>query len=234
MRKALSGELADRTEVLYVSPLKALSNDIQKNLEIPLGEILQLAGERGYLMPHIRTAVRTGDTLAHERRAMLIAAAAHSGDHARIAVHPADRREEPRNSEDGRDGDRRRDPRRGRRQARLASGAVARAAGAADAKAAHAHRAFGDAESHRAGGASFLRGAGRPEPTIVHIANRRELDLAVEVPGSELGPVASNEMWGEIYDRIAELAKQHRSTLIFVNTRRLAERVRDAPGRAAG
>src|SRR5271156_4731296 len=71
VRKALSGELADRTEVLYVSPLKALSNDIKKNLEIPLGEILQLAGERGFLMPQIRTAVRTGDTLAHERRAML-------------------------------------------------------------------------------------------------------------------------------------------------------------------
>src|SRR5438132_2348440 len=71
VRKAISGELRDCTEVLYVSPLKALSNDIQKNLEIPLGEILQLAGQRGILMPEIRTAVRTGDTLAHERRAML-------------------------------------------------------------------------------------------------------------------------------------------------------------------
>src|SRR5712671_2680395 len=69
--KAISGELTDRTEVLYISPLKALSNDIQKNLEIPLGEILQLAGRRGILMPEIRIAVRTGDTLAHERRAML-------------------------------------------------------------------------------------------------------------------------------------------------------------------
>src|SRR5580704_5150580 len=72
VRKALRGELEDRTEVLYVSPLKALGNDIQKNLETPLGEILQLAGQRGALMPEIRTAVRTGDTLAHERRAMLV------------------------------------------------------------------------------------------------------------------------------------------------------------------
>src|SRR3974377_1932492 len=71
VRKALAGDLTDETEVLYVSPLKALSNDIQKNLELPLSEILQLAGERGLLMPEIRTAVRTGDTLAHERRAML-------------------------------------------------------------------------------------------------------------------------------------------------------------------
>src|SRR5580693_3404665 len=71
VRKALRGDLRDATEVLYVSPLKALGNDIQKNLEIPLGEILQLAGQRGILMPEIRIAVRTGDTLAHERRAML-------------------------------------------------------------------------------------------------------------------------------------------------------------------
>src|SRR5580704_16227255 len=53
VRKALAGELRDRTEVLYISPLKALGNDIQKNLEVPLGEILQMAGERGLLMPEI-------------------------------------------------------------------------------------------------------------------------------------------------------------------------------------
>src|SRR6516165_3322547 len=71
VRKALAGDLQDRTEVLYISPLKALGNDIQKNLEVPLGEILAMAAERGLLMPPIRTAVRTGDTLMHERRAML-------------------------------------------------------------------------------------------------------------------------------------------------------------------
>src|SRR5437660_5706953 len=71
VRKALHGGLADRMEVLYVSPLKALGNDIRTNLEIPLGEIRALAGNRGILMPEIRTAVRTGDTPAHERRAML-------------------------------------------------------------------------------------------------------------------------------------------------------------------
>src|SRR5579864_7428905 len=63
VRKAVSGDLADRTEILYVSPLKALGNDIQKNLEGPLGEILELAGQRGLLMPQIRAAVRTGATL---------------------------------------------------------------------------------------------------------------------------------------------------------------------------
>ena len=71
----------------------------------------------------------------------------------------------------------------------------------------------------------FLVGAGRPEPAIVDVGHRRPLDLAVEVPDDELGPVASNEMWEEVYDRLATLARSHRSTLVFVNTRRLAERV---------
>src|ERR1700676_4568599 len=71
VRKAIAGELSDTTQVLYVSPLKALGNDIQKNLEQPLGEILQIAGNHGLLMPEIRTAVRTGDTLMKERRSML-------------------------------------------------------------------------------------------------------------------------------------------------------------------
>ena len=98
VRKALAGELTDRLEVLYVSPLKALGNDIQKNLEIPLGEILQLAAERGFLMPEIRTAVRTGDTLMHERRAMLKRPPHILVTTPGIALHFADRREEPRNS----------------------------------------------------------------------------------------------------------------------------------------
>src|SRR5580704_1361246 len=224
VRKALSGELLDRTEVLYVSPLKALSNDIQKNLEIPLGEILQLAGERGYLMPPIRTAVRTGDTLAHERRAML----AHpphilvtTPESLYILLTAGKSREILKTVE---------------------TVIVDEIHAVADDKRG-AHLALSLERLERLTAlppariglsatqnpielvADFLGGCGRPEPTVVHIQNRRQLDLAVEVPGSELGPVASNEMWGEIYDRIATLAKEHRSTLIFVNTRRLAERV---------
>src|SRR6267142_735763 len=68
VRKALEGTLQDETEVVYVSPLKALSNDIQKNLERPLEEIAKLAGEKGLLMPPIRDAVRTGDTPMAERQ----------------------------------------------------------------------------------------------------------------------------------------------------------------------
>ena len=71
LRAALAGDLAPHTQVVYISPLKALSNDVQKNLDGPLAEIQQLAMQRGYLCPEIRTGVRTGDTLTKERVAML-------------------------------------------------------------------------------------------------------------------------------------------------------------------
>src|SRR6266702_4662696 len=224
VRKALSGGLTDRTEVLYVSPLKALSNDIQKNLEIPLGEILQLAGQRGILMPEIRAAVRTGDTLAHERRAML-ARPPHilvtTPESLYILLTAAKSREILRTVEtvivdeihavaDDKRGAHlalsleRLDHLTGKRLPRIGLSATQKPI---------------ELVAH------FLTGTDRPDPVIVQIGHRRELDIAVEVPGSELGPVATNEMWAEIYDRIAGLATQHRSTLVFVNTRRLAERM---------
>jgi ATP-dependent helicase Lhr and Lhr-like helicase len=224
VRKALRGELQERTEVLYVSPLKALGNDIQKNLEVPLGEILQLAGARGILMPAIRTAVRTGDTLAHERRTMLMRPPhilVTTPESLYILLTAAKSREMLKTVE---------------------TVIVDEIHAIADDKRG-AHLALSlERLEHLTGKplariglsatqkpielvAEFLTGGSRPGPMVVNIGHRRELDLAVEVPGSELGPVASNEMWGEIYDRIATLAQQHRSTLIFVNTRRLAERV---------
>src|SRR5713101_5430077 len=224
VRKAIRGELTDCTEVLYVSPLKALSNDIQKNLEIPLGEILQLAGQRGILMPEIRTAVRTGDTLAHERRAML-ARPPHilvtTPESLYILLTAAKSREILRTIDsvivdeihavaDDKRGTHlalsleRLDHLTGKRLTRIGLSATQKPI---------------ELVAH------FLTGNDRPDPAVVQIGHRRELDLGIEVPASELGPVASNEMWAEIYDRIATLATQHRSTLIFVNTRRLAERM---------
>src|SRR5262252_8797761 len=224
VRKAIAGDLLDRTEVLYVSPLKALSNDIQKNLEAPLGEIFALAGERGILMPAIRTSVRTGDTLAHERRAML-ARPPHilvtTPESLYILLTAAKSREILRTVEsvivdeihamaDDKRGSHlalsleRLDHLTGRRLTRIGLSATQKRIELVP---------------------TFLTGNEQLEPAVVQIGHRREMDLAVEVPGDELGPVASNEMWGEIYDRLAELAQQHRSTLIFVNTRRLSERV---------
>src|SRR6266571_4364653 len=213
VRKALSGGLTDRTEVLYVSPLKALSNDIQKNLEIPLGEILQLAGQRGILMPEIRAAVRTGDTLAHERRAML-ARPPHilvtTPESLYILLTAAKSREVLRTVE---------------------TVIVDEIHAVADDKRG-AHLALSLERLNHLTGKSLprigLSATQKPIELVAHFltgTDRPDPDIAVEVPGSELGPVATNEMWAEIYDRIAALATQHRSTLVFVNTRRLAERM---------
>jgi ATP-dependent helicase Lhr and Lhr-like helicase len=224
VRKALTGDLRDETEVLYISPLKALSNDIRKNLDGPLSEILQLAGQRGMLMPEIRTAVRTGDTLMHERRAMLDRPPhilVTTPESVFILLTAAKSREILR---------------------RVKTVIVDEIHAVAD-DARGAHLALSLERLDALVGsppvriglsatqrplelvAKFLSGSQRPEPVIVEIENRRQLDLAVEVPGSELGPVASNEMWEEIYTHLGALVNQHRSTLIFVNTRRLAERV---------
>jgi ATP-dependent Lhr-like helicase len=224
VRKALAGDLQDRTEVLYVSPLKALGNDIQKNLEIPLGEILQMAGEHGLLMPAIRTAVRTGDTLMHERRAML-----KTPPH--ILVTTPESLYILLTAE------------RSRAILRDVETLIVDEihAVADDKRGAHLTLSLErlDALTHRRPVriglsatqkpieevAHFLTGAGRDEPVIVNIGHKRHLDVAVEIPATQLGPIATNEMWDETYDRIAALVREHRSTLVFVNTRRLAERV---------
>jgi len=238
VHKALAGELRDRTEVLYVSPLKALGNDIQKNLEIPLGEILQMAGDRGLLMPEIRTAVRTGDTLMKDRRAMLkrpphilvttpesfyilltaeksrailrdvetvIVDEIHAVADDKRGVHLALSLE-------------RLEALTERPPVRIGLSAT--------------QKPIGEVARFLAGSPD-AQGA-RPEPVIVNVGHKRTLDLGVEVPSSELGPVASNEMWNEIYDRIVQLVNAHRSTLVFVNTRRLAERIAHHLGERLG
>jgi ATP-dependent helicase Lhr and Lhr-like helicase len=224
VRKAITGGLRDEIEVLYVSPLKALGNDIQKNLEAPLGEILHLAASRGFLMPEIRTAVRTGDTLMHERRAMqkrppqilvttpeslyILLTAGKSREMLRTVrtvivdeIHAVA------------------DDKRGSHLAL----SLERLEALTNRHPTRIGLSATQQPIEQIG--QFLVGSSRPLPTIVQVAQRRAFDLAVEVPASELGAVASNEMWDEIYKRIAELVQQHRSTLIFVNTRRLAERV---------
>lgn len=233
VRKAVSGELQDRTEVLYISPLKALGNDIQKNLEVPLGEILQMAGERGMLMPEIRTAVRTGDTLMHERRAML-------KQPPHILVTTPESLYILLTAE------------RSRAILRDVETVIVDEihAVADDKRGAHLTLSLERLQELtprppvRIGlsatqkpieeVAHFLTGTGRADPVIVNVGHQRQLDLAIEVPGMPLGAVATNEMWDEIYDRIADLVRQHRSTLLFVNTRRLAERIAHQLGARLG
>ena len=208
VRKALAGELRDRTEVLYVSPLKALSNDIKVNLEIPLGEIQQLAMARGFLMPEIRAAVRTGDTLMPERRAMLLRPPniLVTTPESLYILLTAEKSREILKSVDTVIVDEIHAVADDKRGSHL-SLSLERL----DALTERAPLRIGLSATQKPIEmiAHFLNGGGRPDPVIVQIGHQRQVDLAVEVPGSELGPVATHEMWGEIYDRIAELVKQH-------------------------
>ena len=238
VRKALAGDLADRTEALYISPLKALGNDIQKNLEVPLGEILAMAGERGLLMPEIRTAVRTGDTLMPERRAMLkrpphiLVTTPESlyilltADKSRAILRDIETVivDEIHAVADDKRGAHltlsleRLDALTHKPPVRIGLSATQKPIEQV------AHFLTGGSDSGRA----------RPDPVIVNIGHKRKLDLAVEVPPMPLGPVASNEMWDEVYNRLVTLVEQHRSTLVFVNTRRMAERVAHQLGERIG
>jgi ATP-dependent Lhr-like helicase len=213
-RQAESGPLDDAVQVVYVSPLKALANDIHKNLERPLAE-LGMAGR-------IRAAVRTGDTLAGERQAMLRRPPhilVTTPESLYILLTSAG----------------------GRKLLRPVRTVIVDEIHALVANKRGAHLALSLERLDALAGAPqriglsatarpleevarFLAG-GRPLPAIVEVRDRRHWDLAVEVPSQELGPVAANEDWEERYERLAELAREHRSTLVFVSTRRLAERV---------
>ncbi len=246
IRLARSGSLLDQTVAVYVSPLKALSNDIQKNLEAPLAEIYELAAKKGLALPPIRTAVRSGDTPAWERQQMLrkpvhiLATTPESlfilltAEKSRVMLSSArtvivdeihavagDKRgshlalslarlERLTCREGGSNG-------RPKRLQRIGLSATVKPIGEV---ASFLSETF-ETDSPPGTGSSAHAASGR----IIQVGHRREMELAVEVPKDELGPIASNEMWEEIYGRLAELIRSHQTTLVFVNTRRLAERI---------
>jgi ATP-dependent Lhr-like helicase len=232
VRKAMSGNLTDRTEILYVSPLKALGNDIQKNLEGPLSEITALAGQKGLLMPEIRVAVRTGDTLMQERQRMLkrpphilvttpeslyILLTAQKSRSILTGVNTIIVDEIHAVADD----------KRGAHLAlsleRLDALQEAMPGGLKSERPVRIGLSATQKPIETV--AHFLTGNDRPDPVIVNVGHKRAMDLAIEVPGQELGPIASNDLWDEVYDRIVQLTQEHRSTLVFVNTRRLSERI---------
>jgi ATP-dependent Lhr-like helicase len=238
LRKAIDGRLDSATEVVYVSPLKALSNDVQKNLETPLREIQALALERGYLCAPIRTAVRTGDTLPAERRAML-------KQPPHILVTTPESLYILLTSEKSRQNLRRvrtvivdeihavADDKRGSHLALTLERLDALVRGenplsAADFVSGHeAPQRIGLSATQNPIKlvAEFLAGERAGEVEIVQAGQRRVLDLQVEIPTDELGAVATQTVWDGIHTRLAELALEHRSTLVFVNTRRMVERL---------
>jgi ATP-dependent Lhr-like helicase len=233
VRAARCGELPNATEVVYVSPLKALSNDVHKNLEVPLAEISELAARRGIPFAPIRTAVRTGDTPVSERQ--------HMGKHRpHILVTTPESLYILLTAEKSREMLKTTrtvivdeihavaDDKRGSHLA--LSLARLDALCSLDALAAGKPQRIGLSATVKPieQVAEFLSPSESNRVRIVNIGHRREMELTVEVPRDELGPVASNEMWAEIYDRLAELILSHRTTLVFVNTRRLSERVTHA------
>src|SRR5271156_3264124 len=222
LRKSIEGQLDCATEVVYVSPLKALSNDVQKNLETPLREIQQLALERGYLCAPIRTAVRTGDTLPAERRAML-------KEPPHILVTTPESLYILLTSEKSRQNLRRvrtvivdeihavADDKRGshlaltlerldalvRGENRLTPGAWI-----AGRSAAPLRIGLSATQNPIALVAEFLGGERGRDVAIVEVGQRRQMDLAIEVPDDELSSVATNAIWDSIFDRLAELAME--------------------------
>ncbi|WP_435103397.1 DEAD/DEAH box helicase [Arhodomonas sp. AD133] len=222
VRDGLDTGLADETRVLYVSPLRALSNDIQHNLQTPLAGIATALEARGESPVNIRAWVRTGDTPAAERERMrqrpphimvttpeslYILLTAESGRRILASVRTVIVDEIHALAGN----------KRGAHLA-LSLQRLARLT-----RQSPQHVGLSATQKPIDDIAAFLSGDhGRCE--IVDTGHVRRRDLAVEVPDSPLAAVMANEVWEEIYDRLAEHVRAHRTTLIFVNTRRLAER----------
>ncbi|HVW83245.1 MAG TPA: DEAD/DEAH box helicase, partial [Bryobacteraceae bacterium] len=223
VRLARSGSLPRETRALYVSPLKALSNDVRKNLELPLSEIRDLAERRGIALAPIRIAVRTGDTPAWERQQM-------GKEPPHILVTTPESLFILMTAE------------RSRAMLRTTRTVIVDEihAIADDKRGSHLALtlarldALTECRPQRIGLSATVKPIGEvarflgPKTHVIDTGHRRDMDLAVMVPRDELGPIATHEMWAEIYDRIAEQILAHRTTLVFVNTRRLSERVAHA------
>ncbi|WP_243468746.1 DEAD/DEAH box helicase [Paraburkholderia sp. PGU19] len=227
---AHGGALPDETLVVYVSPLKALSNDIRVNLQMPLEGIASELAARGLPVPEIRTAVRTGDTTQQERAALkkraphilvttpeslyvLLGSASGRKMLATVRTVIVD---EIHAMAGGKRGSHlalsleRLDALCGRCLPRIGLSAT--------------QKPIEAVARFLVGGAS-IESDEPADCAIVDVGHVRERDLALEIPPVPLEAVMSNEAWELVYNRLAELVALHRTTLVFVNTRRMAERV---------
>jgi ATP-dependent helicase Lhr and Lhr-like helicase len=269
VRLGVEGKLDDTTHVIYVSPLKALSNDIQRNLQFPLEGIGKELAAMGLPEVNIRTLVRTGDTPASERAAMtkrpphivvttpeslyilltseggrrmletartLILDEIHAvvgdkrGSHLSLSIERLEQLTKNfgfRNSDfelrpDDQDdvlvegGDQEREIRTPKSE--IPNRPLVRIGLSAT------QRPIEEVARFLVGSAN-IDAAGNPNCAIIDSGHARKLDLAIELPESPLQAVMSGEVWDEVYDRLTQLIRQHHTTLVFVNTRRLAERV---------
>ena len=229
IRLGLEGRLTDETHVVYVSPLKALSNDIHRNLEWPLAGVREELARMGLPDVEISAWVRTGDTSSTERARMR-----RRSPH--ILVTTPESLYVLLGSESG------------RKMLATAKTAIVDEIHALAPNKRGAHLALSlerlaalcgerllrvglSATQNPIGAvANFLVGAdsgGKPasDVAIIDSGHIRARDVAIETPASPLEAVMSNEVWTEVYDRLKALTDAHRTTLVFVNTRRMAERV---------
>ncbi|MDQ4097409.1 MAG: DEAD/DEAH box helicase, partial [Actinomycetota bacterium] len=227
-----TGEVGDVARVVYVSPLKALAVDIAENLQRPLSEIAALATELGFLPPDIRVGVRTGDTTSSQRALMVRRPPSFvvtTPESLYLLVTSAS----------------------GRAALRTVETVIVDEihAVARDKRGSHLAltlerlEALCDRRPSRVGLSATQRPietlarllvGDRPLPAIVDAGHLRDLDVAIELPEGELEAVASAEQTSEVLDRIATHVRQHRTTLVFVNTRRLAERFAHQLGERLG
>ncbi|HWX80616.1 MAG TPA: DEAD/DEAH box helicase [Steroidobacteraceae bacterium] len=224
IKEGLQGPLPDETRVLYVSPLKALSNDIQRNLQAPLAGIRAELAALNLPDVEIRATVRTGDTTQAERAAMR-----------RLSPHIVVTTPESLYILLGSNS--------GREMLATCRTVIIDEIHAVAGNKRGAHLALSierlQALSHAgltriglsatqkpiAEVARFLTGAREVSCTIVDSGHSRSRDLSLELPPAPLEAVMSGEMWTAVYDRLAALILEHRTTLVFVNTRRLVERI---------
>src|ERR1044072_580994 len=233
VRLGVEGKLDDSTHVIYVSPLKALSNDVQRNLQVPLEGIQEELKALGLPEVNIRTLVRTGDTPAAERTAM-------TKRPPHIVVTTPESLYILLTSEGGRRmlqtartlivdeihavvGDKRGSHlalsiERLEQLVRQHSNALVRIGLSAT------QRPIEEVARFLVGTENISQDE-TPNCAIIDSGHTRQLDVAIELTDSPLSAVMSGEVWEEVYDRLAERIRQHNTTLVFVNTRRLAERV---------
>lgn len=235
-RSAAAGTLTDETHVLYVSPLKALGNDVQKNLLLPLEQLRARAKALGLELPDIRVMVRSGDTPAYER-AQMVKKPPHilitTPESLYLYLTAGKSRETLKSVRTvvvdeihalARD-------KRGSHFALSLERLKALTGKSPQLIGLSATTRPLDRLAH------FLVGEpreGRAPCEVVQVGHIRPWELWLEVPEDELSAAPTHEMWGQLYDRIVQLTAEHRTMLVFSNTRRLAERVAHDLGERLG
>jgi ATP-dependent Lhr-like helicase len=232
-RASAKGELADETQVLYISPLKALGNDVQKNLLQPLEQLKQRAQAQGATLPEVRVMVRTGDTSPAERASMV-----KRPPH--ILITTPESLYLYLTSE------------RSRATLKTVRTVVVDEIHALARDKRGSHFALSMERLKELTGkhpqliglsatqkpldrlARFLTGVAAAPCELVQIGHLRPWELTLETPEDELTAVATHEMWGQVYDRLTALSKENRTMLVFTNTRKMAERVAHDLGERLG